>query len=157
MRLSGKRRKGMQIYRYSSSQKLLSESVVALGFFDGVHAGHRSLLKSAQAIATEKGLTFTVFTFPAEASLKGDGVIYSTEQKLEILDSLGVEAVVLADFASLCAVSPTDFVNNVLIGDLGCKVAVCGEDFRFGHRAAGDAMLLQRLLSESGRSCICII
>ena len=144
----------MKIYKYTPGTKLCTDTAIALGFFDGVHVGHRRLLETAEKIAKEKNLLFTVFTFPAENALKGEGVLYSTEDKLEIFEELGVEAVVLADFASVASISAEDFITCSLISDMGCRAAIAGFDFKFGKGAVGDASLLSERLFAHGRECI---
>ena len=145
----------MKVYEYVPGTQIDEEStVVALGFFDGVHAAHRSLLKKAKEISRAEGLTFAVFTFRAEnVGLKGDARIYSTEEKLEILEGLGTDAVILADFPSVSGIEAEDFVKSALLSDMKCKVAVAGYDFRFGKGARGDVSLLTSLLSSAGADC----
>lgn len=126
--------------------------VVALGFFDGVHAAHRALIGEAGRLARAAGLPLAVFTFPAECGVKGGGSrIYDTATKLSLLESLGVDVVVLADFPSVAGLEPEEFVNRVLIGDLDARVAVAGFNFRFGKGASADAEMLEKLMSEGGR------
>ncbi len=145
----------MKIYEYTPGKKVgIGPALIALGFFDGVHIGHRSLLLTAREAAKQKNLTFTVFTFPAENALKGSGALYSTKEKLSLLESLGVEAVIMAEFRSVCEISAEDFVKNSLIEDMSCAVAVAGYDFRFGRGATGNAAMLSQILFDCGRECI---
>lgn len=142
----------MEIIEYKRSLiEKLSPSVVALGFFDGVHIGHRALLEYARKEATKRGLCFSVFTFFSEAPglKRAGGRLYSTEEKCELLKSLGVERIVIASFNDVSDLSPEAFVRDVLIKELSCKLAVSGEDFRFGKNAVGDTAELSRLLSLS--------
>ena len=145
----------MKIYSYTPGTEIAEDgTVVALGFFDGVHAAHRRLLKIAKSLANELGLTFAVFTFKGEgAGLKGEARIYSTEEKLSILKSLGTDAVILADFPTVSGISAEDFVKKCLLDDMKCRAAVAGYDFRFGHSARGNAELLSGLLKEEGAVC----
>ena len=144
----------MKIYEYTPGQRLsIKAAAIALGFFDGVHLAHRRLLERTQKIAKERNLVFAVFTFPAEDNFKGEKSIYSTEDKLAILESLGVEAVILADFGSVADISAQKFVTDSLVGDMNCRAAVAGYDFRFGKGAIGDAELLSSLLSSRSAEC----
>ena len=144
----------MEIYEYTPGKSVgIGPSVIALGFFDGVHLGHRSLLKTAKTAAEKRGLTFAVFTFPAEDGFKG-GAIYSTKEKLTLFESLGVEAVIMTRFNSVSAISAEDFVLHSLIEDMSCRVAVAGYDYRFGKGASGNAAVLSEILSLRGRECI---
>ena len=144
----------MKIYEYTCGMKLPRGALTALGLFDGVHEGHRRLLRGAREIAAARGLTFTVFTFRTETLKKGDGALYSTEEKLHLFASVGVEAVILADFDDISGVSAEDFIKKLLIEDMGCEAAVAGFDFRFGNGAAGDAAFLASVMRREGRECI---
>ena len=143
-------------YKYPEPTVDLPASLVCLGFFDGVHIGHRTLIVDAVKRARGSGLLAVVFTFPAESeSLKsGAARIYPTEKKLAIFESLGVDAVVLCDFASVASLSPESFVREVLVGSLGARVALAGADFRFGHRASGNSDMLRELMRLEGGDAV---
>ena len=146
----------MKIYEYIPKKVLPDEErVIALGFFDGVHAAHRRLLQTAKTLAEKKGLCFAVFTFSSESQdIKTKGRLYSTDEKLEIFENLGVDTVILSDFSKISGISAEDFVNGSLLCDMNCKAVVAGYDFRFGKGALGDADLLSRLISKSGAECV---
>ncbi len=144
----------MEIYTYTPGVALPEKTVIALGFFDGVHEGHRRLFATAKRTAEERGLTFAVFTFRTVCGVKGKTVIYSDEEKLALFRELGVEAVILADFSDISDISADSFIKNCLLCDMGCRVAVCGYDFRFGKGRAGDAKLLSDTLASLGAECI---
>lgn len=145
----------MEFIRYKKGDMIPGkERVLALGMFDGAHIGHRRLLMRAREIAEKKGLSFAVFTFLSESfSPKGGAFLYSTEERLEIFDRLGVDEVIAADFDSVASTLPEEFVLGSLVRDMNCAVAVAGFDFRFGKGASGDANTLSRLLEEKGREC----
>ena len=142
----------MEIVKYKYGEAVsCRECVMALGFFDGVHMGHRDLLAKARELADRLGISLGVFTFPTESAIKaGSERIYSTESKLSLLESAGVDFTVLADFGSISGLSPESFVSDVLIGDLSVKVAASGFNYRFGRGAAGDAKLLSELMQRGG-------
>ena len=145
----------MKIYEYTPGAQIdAKDTAIALGFFDGIHLAHRKLLEQTRKIAKAENLVFAVFTFPSEDKFKGEEAIYSTEQKMAILESLGVEAVILASFKAVSEISAQSFVKNSLISDMHCRAAVAGYDFRFGKGAVGNAELLSSLLSSSGAKCI---
>ena len=146
----------MEIIEYSNNIGKLPPSVIALGFFDGVHVGHRALLRRAKEEAKELGLGFTVFTFFSESpGLKaGEGRLYSTEEKCELLAALGVDCAIVASFEELSGLSAEEFVKDVLVSRLSCRVAVTGEDFRFGKGASGDTDELSRLMTVCGGRAI---
>ena len=131
-------------------------SVVALGFFDGVHLGHRALIFAARERADALGLPLSVFTFPAEdADMKRSAKrLYGTEKKLALLASLGVDYAYVCDFSAVAHISAEDFVKQCLARELRAAVSACGFNFRFGHGAAGDAEMLGRYMRELGRESL---
>lgn len=146
----------MKIYNYAYGKKISGKRVVALGFFDGVHKGHRALLKRAKDAADRAGLPLAVFTFPAESAMPGkqDSRIYTTEQKLFLLKELAVDEIILADFTSVMNIDAPDFVKSSLISDMAAEIAVFGDDYRFGKCAKGSPELLIKLLTEAKRGYI---
>jgi riboflavin kinase/FMN adenylyltransferase len=137
-------------YKYGDAPSL-GASVMALGFFDGVHIGHRRLLSKAKNEAERASLPLTVFTFKDNRDIKKNATrIYDEGAKLELMRRLGVDTVILADFPTLSGISAEEFVKNVLVGTLGARVAVAGYNFRFGKGALGDAALLSKLAEECG-------
>ena len=142
----------MNIYKYTPGHATgLQNAVIALGFFDGVHKAHRELIKTTLEIAEREGLTPAVFTFTAEGKIKNNTPrLYSTEERLYILESLGIENVVLVDFSDIANVSATDFVEKCLIEHFGAKAVVAGYNFRFGQRALGDTELLSSIMEKRG-------
>lgn len=142
----------MQTFRYKKGIKANGGSrVVALGFFDGIHKGHRTMLSFAKFCARRLSLPFSVFTFESEGFRNKGAKLYSTEERLRMLEGIGADEVFLADFGSLADMSPEDFVSEVLIGSLSASLAVSGEDFRFGRGGSGDTALLEALMREAGR------
>ena len=124
--------------------------VVALGFFDGVHIGHRALLEKTVAEAKVRGATPCIFTFADSPAFKGGERLFSEEARLSAFAECGIERVVLADFPLLSSLSPEEFVSEILLEKLHTVAAVCGFNYRFGARAAGDAALLCSLLATHG-------
>lgn len=124
--------------------------VVALGTFDGVHVGHRAIVERAAAMARALGGTPMALTFdrhPADVIPGRPRVPLLTdlEERLERLADAGARLCVVATFdADFARMAPEGFIQDVLVGALGVRGAVCGNDFRFGRGAAGDAALLER-------------
>ncbi|MBR4622906.1 MAG: riboflavin biosynthesis protein RibF [Ruminococcus sp.] len=120
-------------------------TAVALGIFDGVHLGHRLVLDEACA-AAEKGLVPAVFTFRSGTvtTKPQTECLLTDEAKYERLGKLGIKYIMAPDFADIRSLPPAEFTEKVLAGQLGCGLAVCGKDFRFGRGAVGDADLLRR-------------
>ena len=147
----------MEIRRYSYPEKLnIQNTAVALGYFDGVHVGHRELISLLVREAKAKGLQSYVFTFADSLSQtkKTQSIIYNIEEKLRIFESLGVDGVVVTDFTSVAGLSADDFVGKVLIEALGAEIAISGYNFRFGKGAVGDSKRLVELMESYGKSAL---
>ena len=141
-------------YKYGDTPSL-GASVMALGFFDGVHVGHRELLLTARNKAERASLPLTVFTFKDNRDIKKDATrIYGEGAKLELMRRLGVDTVILADFSTLSGISAEKFVKEVLVSTLGARAAVAGYNFRFGKGALGDSALLSALAEECGITAV---
>ncbi len=143
----------MEIRRIHTPAALAKQgaSVVALGFFDGVHRGHTALLERAKQEAAARGVSFAVFSFSDEGGIKeGAPRLSGEEERLSLLAAAGVEILYLFDFAAIAGLSPADFVKDILLDRLACAAAVCGFNFRFGAGGAGDAATLSRLLAAEG-------
>ena len=106
----------MQIYQSLTPIHAPQGSAVALGYFDGVHCGHRAVLGAAVECARAGGLTAAAFTFelPDSSTLKG-GRILSLAQKHARIASLGIEQYQEAPFDAFRSLSPEDFVQKVLV------------------------------------------
>ena len=117
---------------------------IAIGSFDGVHRGHRSVLETLGAT----GLVPTVVTFdPHPRIALGNRVelLTTLERKLELIGETGVETTLVAAFTpELQQLAPEEFALRYLRA-AGAEVVVAGEDFRFGVRRSGDIALLERL------------
>ena len=147
----------LHVLRYTYPEKLnIERSAVALGYFDGVHVGHRELLALLVREAHAKGLKPYVFTFEDNLAKNKNtqSIIYNSEEKLEIFASLGIEGVVIADFTSVASLSPREFVSDVLVGALGAELAISGYNFRFGRGASASAPELIELMENEGKSAL---
>ena len=117
---------------------------VAIGTFDGVHLGHRRVIRAA----VDSGRTPTVVTFdPHPRTVLGNRVelLTTLERRLELIGELGVEDTLVVPFTpELAAQAPERFADEVLRG-IGADIVVAGGEFRFGHRRSGDLALLERL------------
>jgi riboflavin kinase/FMN adenylyltransferase len=128
-----------------------SGSVVTVGVFDGVHAGHRALISEARRIATDDGLQSVVVTFDRHPAtvVRPDEVprlLTSLHHRLELLEQLGVDMAYVVTFDEERSLqTPEQFVEDVLVDRLGTKVAVAAESFHFGHRRKGDVPAMTEL------------
>ncbi len=128
---------------------------VAVGMFDGVHLGHRSMLDALVREAKRLGLPSAVFTFNTEDNPKNDSKLLTLhDTKIELLADLGIDVVFSVDFSDIKTVSAIDFTENMLYTAIGAKGIVCGYDFRFGRDRMGDAELIKTLLTPKGVSVI---
>ena len=124
---------------------------MALGYFDGVHCGHRAVMAAAVQYAAAHGCTPAAFTFalPEGQTLKG-GRILSAAQKHARMADAGVEICLEPPFEAFRALSPEQFVQQVLVQCLHAKAVFCGDNFTFGARAAGNVELLEQLCAPHG-------
>ena len=126
-------------------------SVVTIGVFDGVHRGHQAIIGHAVKRAHDSGLQSVVMTFdphPSEVVRPGSHPAVLTEpvRKAELIEQLGVDALCVVPFTpAFSQLTPEAFVHDVLVEALHAAVVVVGDNFRFGHRAAGDVPLLESL------------
>lgn len=124
---------------------------VALGYFDGVHLGHRLVLEHAAARARALGCDSAAFTFtpPADGSVKGKAILTPGEKERRIA-ALGIGHYICPPFEAFRALSPEEFVRDVLIGLFGARAVFCGDNFTFGKGRAGSAETLRGLCARYG-------
>jgi riboflavin kinase / FMN adenylyltransferase len=131
-------------------------SVVAIGKFDGVHAGHRAVIDRARVDAAGRGAQVVAVTFDRNPlrvlrpEICPDDLV-GVHQKLALLERAGVDATLLLHFdEALAHLDPRDFVAGILVGALGARSVLVGSDFRFGRGGAGDPDLLREMGRELG-------
>ena len=111
---------------------------VAVGEFDGVHLGHREVIRGSDTVLTFE--PHPLWVIRPEAAPK---LLTSLEVKAELVAELGVEELVVVPFDERFAEqTPAEFIDRVLVERLGAERVAVGENFRFGHRASGDPALL---------------
>ena len=131
-------------------------SAVTVGKFDGVHPGHRAVIAELKSVAAGRDLVTTVVTFDRNplgllAPDKCPESLVSNAQKIELLESDGVDATLVLEFdRAFSAQPPEAFVQSVLVDALRARVVFVGADFRFGARGSGNVELLDRLGREHG-------
>ncbi|WP_187976486.1 bifunctional riboflavin kinase/FAD synthetase [Mycetocola sp. JXN-3] len=139
----------MRVFRDLTEVPLdFGPSAVTIGKFDGVHAGHRGVIAGLRGIAEERGLRSVVVTFdrhPLHVIAPGQAptALTGIDQKLDLLAETGIDAVLVLTFDRLLsALEPESFVRSILCATLDAKVVLAGDDFRYGHRGAGDVSSL---------------
>lgn len=130
---------------------------VAVGVFDGVHIGHRDILRAACG-EKERGLVPAVLTFSGmdAAGIKPFRRIFGRAEMENHLSEAGVEETFVLDFSEIRNMDCGTFVRDVLVGRLNAEAAVVGEGFRFGRSRSGGAELLRDLMHEAGRECLVV-
>ena len=134
-------------------------TVIALGFFDGVHRGHAALLQRAAQRAKELGVESAVFTFnrPPKEVVTGKKVylINSTDDRRDLMERLyGIDRVIFAPFDdNMMHCSWQDFLHELLIRENGAVHLVAGHDYRFGYKNEGTPQLLQEACAKLGIGC----
>lgn len=131
-------------------------TAVTIGKFDGVHLGHQKLIKALCAAAQEHALQSVLLTFdkhpdfllnPNQAKLP----LIGTHQKQALVEQAGIDVMLTLEFNDLLsALSPEQFVQQILVDGLNAKIVLIGEDFRFGHNGAGDIHVLHDLGQQLG-------
>jgi riboflavin kinase/FMN adenylyltransferase len=113
---------------------------IAVGEFDGVHLGHREVIAGADTV-----LTFEPHPRAVVAPDAAPKLLTSLAVKADLIAGLGVRELVVIPFdRSFAAQGPQEFIDSVLVERLGAVQVSVGENFRFGHKATGDADLLRR-------------
>ncbi|MFM7321752.1 MAG: bifunctional riboflavin kinase/FAD synthetase [Armatimonadota bacterium] len=132
-------------------------SAVAVGVFDGVHAGHRRLIDTTRRWAVGQGAGAAALTFdPHPAALfrpgaRGAMLLQTVEDRVAELRAAGLDRVGVARFDhAFAAQDPEQFVDSVLLDRLGAACVVVGDDFRFGAGQAGNALLLEEMGRRKG-------
>jgi riboflavin kinase/FMN adenylyltransferase len=131
-------------------------SAVTVGKFDGVHLGHRAVIGRLMSVAKADRLAAVVVTFDRNpmsvvAPDRCPPDLVSLEQKLELLEQTGIDAVLILTFdRELSQVPAEQFVEQFLVSKLRTKTLLVGSDFRYGAKAAGDVALLRELGERDG-------
>ncbi len=132
----------------------LQNTCVTIGKFDGVHLGHRLLLKKLSGEKEKSGGKSVVFTFDFHPGMffgNNAKLIYTEEEKKTLLAACGVDVLVAYPFTKeTSAMEAEDFIADILAGQLGAKFIAVGEDNRFGHNRRGDAQMLKRFREKFG-------
>jgi riboflavin kinase / FMN adenylyltransferase len=147
----------MEVYRSLAEIRPADRpSAIAIGNFDGVHAGHRRLFRRVVAASRENAWVPSVLTFHPHPSQvvapdRAPKLLSSTEQRWAFMEAEGIERVLVIPFdREFASLSPEEFVRQILVDSVRAAGVFVGENFRFGSKHAGDVELLQHLGAELG-------
>ncbi|MFC4001164.1 bifunctional riboflavin kinase/FAD synthetase [Prauserella oleivorans] len=130
--------------------------VVTIGVFDGVHRGHQALISRTVEAARQRGLPSVVLTFdphPSEVLRPGShpAQLTTLRRKAELVEELGVDVFAVLPFTpELSRLTPDEFVHEILVDKLHAAAVIVGQNFTFGHKAAGDVETLKTLGKRFG-------
>jgi riboflavin kinase/FMN adenylyltransferase len=141
----------MKIYHHIDDFKPVKNAVVTIGTFDGVHVGHRKIIKQIKELALTSGGETVILTFfphprmilhPEDESIK---LITTINEKAELLEQLGVDHLIITPFSrDFSNQTAEDYIRDVLVSKIGTRKIVLGYDHRFGKdRQGGLADLLK--------------
>ncbi len=135
---------------------------LAIGTFDGVHAGHRAVIRRALDLAVERGLTSAVVTFDRHPMTVIDAarvprLLTPLREKIRLIEELGPDELIVLTFDErLAALTSDDFCAGLLAGTLQARVVVVGENFSFGAGGSGDATQLRTCGAAHGFETIAL-
>ena len=147
-------------FNYSTNDRN-APCVLCLGNFDGVHIGHATLvsetLKMKAELSKSKGnvrsaaLCFSMLpaNYFGNSNIKN---LMTLEDKLDTFKALGLDGVYVCDFPTICSYSPEKFIEDVLFAECNAIGAVCGFNYSFGAKAAGNALTLKKHMDAKGYS-----
>ena len=140
----------MKIYHHLSEFKKLTNAIVTIGTFDGVHCGHQKIIKRLCELAKTSGGESVILTFfphprmiidPENQGLK---MINTIDEKAEILAKLGVDHLIITPFTrDFSNLSPADYIKSILVDNIGTKQLIVGYDHRFGKDRKGGMEALE--------------
>ena len=147
----------MKIYRtLADVPRDFAPSALTIGNFDGVHYGHRQILRRVKAVAAENGWKASVLTFDPHptrvvAPDRTPPLLTTPETRVALMEEEGIEQVLILPFTlELARLSPEEFVTQILVNCLGARAVLVGDNFRFGHKHAGNVGLLTELGRKLG-------
>src|SRR5215831_11655273 len=147
----------MKIYRsLADAPQDFGPSALTIGNFDGVHFGHRRILRRLKQIADEHSWKASVLTFNPHptrvvAPERAPHLMTSPDRRAELMQEEGIEQVLILPFTGeIAQLSPEQFVRDLLVGRLNARAVLVGDNFRFGNRQAGNIRVLAELGQRLG-------
>jgi len=146
----------MRVIKDTTRAARFAGSVLTLGNFDGLHLGHRKILRKVTTRAGELNLASIVYTFEPHpqkvlAPGKGPALITSSKDKIALIEETGIDTLIMASFTKdFSATHPKTFVKTILVERLGAKEIWIGHDYCFGKGKQGSAEYLKELGAKLG-------
>jgi len=132
---------------------------LTIGNFDGVHLGHRTLLRQTRQLAHNNGWTSGVLTFDPHPAVivapeRAPQMICSLQDRLRLLEQAGAERILVLPFTrEVSLMEPEEFIETVLVSGLDVRAVVVGQNFHFGRRQAGTPSVLAECGTKYGFDC----
>jgi riboflavin kinase / FMN adenylyltransferase len=147
----------VRIFRSLSEARAgFAPSALTVGNFDGVHLGHRELMRRVHRLAEAHGVKPSVVTFHPHpthvvAPQRAPKLLTTPEERCELIAQEGIGQILVLPFdAAVSHLSPEQFVSTVLHDALGARAVVVGDNFHFGYRQAGHVDMLKQLGARFG-------
>jgi riboflavin kinase/FMN adenylyltransferase len=145
----------MQVHRDIENLRQFRNAVVTIGTFDGVHMGHRKVIDKLKSEARAINGETVIITFHphprkvVSSTILGIRLINTLDEKIELLEKLGVDHLVVVPFTDAFANQPAeDYVKNFLVSKFHPHTIIIGYDHRFGRERKGDYLLLEKMASQ---------
>jgi riboflavin kinase/FMN adenylyltransferase len=142
----------MKIHRNIEELPEFKNAVITIGTFDGVHMGHRQIIGKLKSVARSIGGETVIITFHphprkvVSSTILGIRLINTLEERIELLEQLGIDHLVVVPFTDAFANQPAeDYVKNFLISKFHPHTIIIGYDHRFGRERKGDYLLLEKM------------
>jgi riboflavin kinase/FMN adenylyltransferase len=148
----------MDVYRELSELPPGRDGVaLTIGNFDGVHRGHLAIIRRVLSLAQATHAIPTLVSFDPhpQAVLRGQAppTLVTPERKIQLLSEAGIGQLIMLPFdRALSLVEPEEFIERILVKELGARAVVVGSNFRFGHHARGDTSMLEEFGKRLGYS-----
>jgi riboflavin kinase/FMN adenylyltransferase len=145
----------MKVHRDIDNLPRFRNAVITIGTFDGVHQGHRQIIERLNAEAEAVGGESVIVTFHphprkvVSSTILGVRLINTLDEKIEMLEQLGVDHLVIVPFTDAFANQPAEeYVKNFLVDKFHPTTIIIGYDHRFGRERKGDYLLLEKLADK---------
>ncbi|MBS1857028.1 MAG: bifunctional riboflavin kinase/FAD synthetase [Acidobacteria bacterium] len=147
----------MKVYRSLAEVPAgFAPSALSIGNFDGVHTGHRRILRRVVELARHDGWHASVLTFDPHptrvvAPARTPALLNSPAERAALMEEEGIEQVLILPFTeALARLTPEEFARTLLVEKLGARAVLVGDNFHFGHRQAGNVKVLAELGERLG-------